>query len=92
MVLVHGTYANQYDSFARMAPELKWAGYCVYSFNCGTDGTDAAAQIPGVYGTSALSGNGTSSRPSPPPSASAPGPASSTWSAGPRAARSSRTC
>ena len=27
----------------------------MYSFNYGTD---AAAQIPGVYGTSALSGNG----------------------------------
>ena len=58
VVLVHGTFANQYDSFARMAPELKWAGYCVYSFNYGTDGTDAAAQIPGVYGTTGLSGNG----------------------------------
>lgn len=58
VVLVHGTYANQYDSFARMAPELAWAGYCVYSFNYGTDGTDAAAQLPGVYGTTGLSGNG----------------------------------
>lgn len=58
VVLVHGTYANQYDSFARMAPELTWAGYCVYSFNYGTDGTDAAAQLPGVYGTTGLSGNG----------------------------------
>lgn len=58
VVLVHGTYANQYNSFARMAPELTWAGYCVYSFNYGTDGTDAAAQLPGVYGTTGLSGNG----------------------------------
>lgn len=58
VILVHGTYANQYDSFARMAPELKWGGYCVYSFNYGTDGTDAAAQLPGVYGTTGLSSNG----------------------------------
>ncbi len=58
VVLVHGTYANQYNSFARMAPELRWAGYCVYSFNYGTDGTDAAAQLPGVYGTTGLSDNG----------------------------------
>ena len=58
VVLVHGTYANQYNSFARMAPELTWAGHCVYSFNYGTDGTDLAAQLPGVYGTTGLSGNG----------------------------------
>lgn len=58
VVLVHGTYANQYNSLARMAPDLKAAGHCVYSFNYGTDGTDAAAQIPGVYGTTGLSGNG----------------------------------
>jgi triacylglycerol esterase/lipase EstA (alpha/beta hydrolase family) len=58
VVLVHGTFANQYNSFARMAPELTRAGYCVYSFNYGTDGTDAAAQLPGVYGTTGLSGNG----------------------------------
>ncbi|MGO1166033.1 MAG: esterase/lipase family protein, partial [Janibacter sp.] len=58
VVLVHGTYANQYDSFARMAPDLTSAGHCVYSFNYGVDGTDAAAQIPGVYGTTGLSGNG----------------------------------
>lgn len=58
VVLVHGTYANQYNSFARMAPELAWAGYCVYSFNYGTDGTDVAAQLPGVYGTTGLSDNG----------------------------------
>lgn len=58
VVLVHGTYANQYNTFARMAPDLKSAGHCVYSFNYGTDGTDAAAQLPGVYGTTGLSDNG----------------------------------
>ena len=58
VVLVHGTYANQYNSFARMAPELTWAGHCVYSFNYGTDGTDVAAQLPVVYGTTGLSDNG----------------------------------
>lgn len=57
VVLVHGTYANQYDSFARIAPELANAGHCVYSFNYGVDGDSAIAQVPGRYGTTGLSGN-----------------------------------
>lgn len=57
VVLVHGTYANQYDSFARMAPELADAGHCLYSFNYGVDGDALIAEIPGRYGTTGLSGN-----------------------------------
>lgn len=58
VILVHGTFANQYDSFARMAPELTWAGYCVYSFNYGTTADVPAAQLPGRYGLTGLSQNG----------------------------------
>lgn len=57
VVLVHGTYANQYNSFARMAPELDWDGYCVYAFNYGMDGDSLVAQFPGIYGTTGLSAN-----------------------------------
>lgn len=46
---MHGTYANQYDFFARMAPELAWAGHCVYSFNCGVD-SDAWGSVIGEGG------------------------------------------
>lgn len=58
VVLVHGTFANQYDSFARMAPELKAAGHCLYSFNYGKDSDAAIGKIPGRYGLSGLSENG----------------------------------
>lgn len=58
VILVHGTFANQYDSFARMAPELTWAGYCVYSFNYGTTADVPAAKLPRRYGLTGLSQNG----------------------------------
>lgn len=57
ILLLHGTVANQYDSFARMGPELARDGYCVYSFNYGVDGTSVISQIPGRYGTTGLPGN-----------------------------------
>ncbi|GAA3603132.1 alpha/beta fold hydrolase [Marihabitans asiaticum] len=57
VVLVHGTFSNHYTSFARMAPALKAAGHCLYSFNYGTDGSSLIAQLPGVYGTTGLESN-----------------------------------
>ena len=35
VVLVHGTFANMYDSWGALAPDLVNNGYCVYMFNYG---------------------------------------------------------
>jgi triacylglycerol esterase/lipase EstA (alpha/beta hydrolase family) len=35
VVLVHGTFANMYDSWGALAPDLVNSGYCVYAFNFG---------------------------------------------------------
>ena len=35
IVLLHGLNSNFYSTYARMAPELAAAGFCVYGFNYG---------------------------------------------------------
>lgn len=52
VVLVHGTWVNQYDSFAKMAPVLAEQGFCPYAFNFGKDG--ANLPLNARYGTAAL--------------------------------------
>lgn len=54
VVLVHGTWSNQYDSFAKLSPTLANDGYCVFTFNFGQDGQDALP-MKARFGTSALS-------------------------------------
>ena len=50
IVLVHGTFANAYDSFSALAPFLKRQGFCVFTLNYGK--SEALAGLaPGVYGT-----------------------------------------
>lgn len=35
VVLLHGTYANRFNSFAAMAPAIKQQGYCVFALDYG---------------------------------------------------------
>lgn len=50
VVLVHGTFANQFNSWAYLSPRLKAQGYCVFSFNYGTSRSGVGLG-PEVYGT-----------------------------------------
>lgn len=50
VVLVHGTFANQFNSWSYLAPKLKAQGYCVFSFNYGKQRSGVGLG-PEVYGT-----------------------------------------
>lgn len=52
VILVHGTWVNQYDSFAKMAPVLAAQGWCPYAFNFGKGG--GVLPLKARYGTAAL--------------------------------------
>lgn len=52
VILVHGTWVNQYDSFAKMGPVLAEQGWCPYAFNFGKGG--GVLPLNARYGTAAL--------------------------------------
>lgn len=50
VILIHGTWVDQYQSFAALAPTLAEQGYCVFSLNLGkTEGADS--MMAQRYGT-----------------------------------------
>ncbi|MBT0565747.1 triacylglycerol lipase [Williamsia sp. CHRR-6] len=51
VVLVHGTWVNQYNSFARLAPALKRQGYCVFAVVHGKETRSLIGKIPAIRGT-----------------------------------------
>lgn len=51
VVLVHGTFENQYADWSKLAPVLQRTGYCVFSLDYGKSSGSAAAIPPGVNGT-----------------------------------------
>lgn len=53
VVLVHGTFANRFNSFAALSPALKRAGYCVFSLNYGA----SRFRGIGVYGMRSIRGS-----------------------------------
>ncbi len=48
VVLLHGTYANKYNSFAALGPAIKRQGYCVFAVDYGK------GMIKGVNGATAI--------------------------------------
>jgi triacylglycerol esterase/lipase EstA (alpha/beta hydrolase family) len=51
VVLLHGTWENAYNNFARIAPELKKENYCVFALNYGDQDPSIIGNLPSLRGT-----------------------------------------
>ncbi|OZC54397.1 lipase [Rhodococcus sp. RS1C4] len=51
VVLLHGTWENAYNNFARISPALKAEGYCVFAPNTGDKDSSALGHVKALRGT-----------------------------------------
>lgn len=51
VVLLHGTWENAYNNFARMSPALKEEGYCIFAPNTGDKDSSGLGHIKALRGT-----------------------------------------
>ncbi|WP_327142080.1 esterase/lipase family protein [Nocardia sp. NBC_01327] len=51
VVLVHGTWVNEYNSFARLSPELARQGYCVFAAVYGDEEDSLIGRLPVIRGS-----------------------------------------
>jgi triacylglycerol esterase/lipase EstA (alpha/beta hydrolase family) len=51
VVLLHGTWENAYNNFARLSPALKEEGYCIFAPNTGDKDSSALGHVRALRGT-----------------------------------------